>query len=214
MNLKPISIAIDGPVAVGKSTVGRILAERLGFRFIDTGNMYRALTWKAIREGINLEDEKALTELALKTRMEFAGYALLIDGKEKSEELRSPEVERGVSLVSKWGGVREILVAKQRDLAEGGGVVMAGRDIGTVVLPNAELKVYLTASIKERALRRFKEVGGDFEVILKELERRDSIDSQREISPLKPAPDAYIIDTENLSPEEVVGKILSLLGGG
>lgn len=211
--LKPISIAIDGPVAVGKSTVGRLLAERLGFCFIDTGSMYRALTWKAIREGIDLEDEERLKELAMRSKMEFVSGCLLLDGEDINKELRSPEVERGVSLVSKLGGVREILVSQQRALAEGGGVVMAGRDIGTVVLPHAELKIFLTASLRERAYRRFKEVGGDFKTILEELERRDRIDSQREISPLKPAPDAYIIDTENLSPEEVVDKILSLLRG-
>lgn len=199
-------------MAVGKSTVGRLLAQRLGFRFFDTGAMYRALTWKALKLAIPLDDERRLSQLARETRMSLTPQGVLMDGVEVTAELRSPAVDEGVSQVSSHRGVRQALVAEQHRLAEGGGVVMAGRDIGTVVLPQAELKVFLTASAEERAKRRFRELGGSYQTIFEDLKRRDSIDSKRQVSPLRPAADAHIINTEGLTPEMVVEKVMALRG--
>ncbi|MFQ5826457.1 MAG: (d)CMP kinase [Dehalococcoidia bacterium] len=216
---RPQLIAIDGPVAVGKSTVGRLLARKLGYRFIDTGAMYRALAWKALKLGVSLEDGEKLGELARSTAMEFSGEGgLLMDGQEVSHELRHPNVESGVSLVSRIAEVRQAMVAQQQAMAQDGRVVMAGRDIGTVVLPRAGLKVYLEASAEERARRRYQELGDqregvDYASVLDDLKRRDAIDSQRATSPLRPAPDARIIDTEGLGAEEVVERLCALVGG-
>lgn len=220
--MRPQLIAIDGPVAVGKSSVGYLLAQRLGYFFIDTGAMYRALTWKAIKLGIDLEDENKLSQLAAATNISFVpsyngkGYSVFVDGEDVSTKVRHREVERGVSLVSKVAGVRSVMVREQQEMAQRGRVVMVGRDIGTVVLPQAELKVYLMASAEERARRRYLELVSqgenvDYDVILAELKRRDEIDSQRAVSPLKPAVDAKIIDTEGLSPEQVVQEICRLM---
>lgn len=224
--MRPQLIAIDGPVAAGKSSVGRLLARRLGYHFFDTGNMYRALTWRAIELGINLEDEASLVQLATNTRIDLTpssfgeGEApqIRINGQDISSYIRSPEVERGVAVVSKVAGVRKAMVSEQRRLVHEGKIVMAGRDIGTVVLPEAELKVYLVASAGERARRRYQELiaqgdNVDYDSILAELRSRDEIDSQRPISPLRPAADARIIDTEKLTLEEVVDKVYSLVEG-
>lgn len=221
MSPAPSCIAIDGPVAVGKTTVGRLLAARLGYRFVDTGNMYRALAWKALKLGIDPEDGPALTRLAEETRLELPPEeggegGLLVDGEAVSAALRTPEVERAVSPVARFSGVRRALVEQQRRLAAQGGVVMAGRDIGTHVLPEASIKVFLRASPRERARRRHREVAASaaepgYQSTLADLERRDRIDSQRAVSPLRPAPDAVIIDTERLAPEEVVDRICRLM---
>lgn len=217
---KPATIAIDGPGGAGKNAVGRLLARRLGYRFVDTGAMYRALTWLALKEGVSLEDEEALSHLAARTRINLdtspnGEGAVQIDGQEATEGLRSSPVEEGVSLVSRVAGVRESLVAQQRRLAQGGGVVMVGRDIGTVVLPQAELKVYLDAPLEERARRRYLELQKlgqepNYQAILDQLRRRDRLDSERSVSPLRPAPDAKGIDTDGLALEEVVARVLSL----
>lgn len=203
----PSIVAIDGPVAVGKSTVGKLVAQKLGYDFIDTGMMYRALTWLALKLGLDIEDEAALSKLAAETRIE-----------DVTGDLHHPEVEAKVSEVSKVAGVREALVAQQRRMAEKGKVVMAGRDIGTVVLPQAELKIFLGASPEERARRRYREKAergeANYEDILAELKRRDEIDSQRAISPLRPDPEARIIDTEFLSPEQVVAQIFDIIEKG
>ena len=218
---KPSMIAIDGPVASGKSTLGRLLAQRLGYRFVDTGAMYRALTWRAIKLSIDLEDEGALSQLAANTKIEFAppGDNVLVDGHDVTREIQDWEVEAGVSLVARVAGVRKVLVEQQRGLAQKGEIVMAGRDIGTTVLPHAELKVYLVASIEERARRRYLELvergeAADYEAILADLIRRDEIDSERPISPLQPAPEARIIDTDGLSADQVLSEILSMMGEG
>ncbi len=213
----PSLIAIDGPVAVGKSTVGRLLARRLGFRFVDTGVMYRALTWLALQRKVDIKDEETLSLLAKEAEIDLTlssrGETVLVQGCDITRELRDPEVKSCVSLVSKVPGVRQALVAQQRLLAQGEKVVMVGRDIGTVVLPQAELKIFLLASPEERARRRYVERGeANYDATLAELKRRDEIDSQRSLSPLRPAPDAKTIDTEGLSPEQVVDRILDLVG--
>jgi len=218
--LKRQLVAIDGPVAVGKSSVGSLLAKRLEYVFFDTGMMYRAFTWKVLKSGISIEDEQKLCQLANTTKFDFVplqGCCLspLVDDEDVSSKLFRPEVEEHVSLTSKIAGVRQILILEQRKLAQRGKVVMAGRDIGTVVLPWAELKIFLTASTKERARRRHKELlergeNSSLETVLADLKKRDEMDIHRTISPLKPAEDAIIIDTENFTLEQVVDKIYTL----
>jgi len=218
--LKPRLIAIDGPVAAGKSSTGLLLAQRLGYLFLDTGTMYRAFTWKAINSGIPLEDQDKLSTLAGTTRFDFVpnnkgGLSPFIDGHNASAKLNQPEVAENVAIVARVAGVRQAMVAAQRMVAQQGGIIMAGRDIGTVVLPQAELKVFLTASVEERASRRYKQssqkrVNIKYESILADLKERDEADSTRSISPLKPASDAVIIDTEKIPLEQVVDKIYSL----
>ena len=219
-NLKPKLVAIDGPVAAGKSSVGLLLAKKLGYLFFDTGIMYRAFTWKAIKQGIPLEDGEALSRLAGATKFDFVpsreGYfSPRLDGEDVSAEIMRLEVEEKVSTVSRVAGVRQAMVAAQRKLAERGGVVMAGRDIGTVVLPQAELKIFLTAPVRERAQRRYKELSErgkkvSYDTILADLRKRDDDDCRRAVSPLKPAADAVIIETNDLTLEQVVDKIYAL----
>lgn len=213
---RPSTIAIDGPVASGKSTISRTLARRLGYRYVDTGMMYRAVTWKALQRGVDLNDEERLTDLVADTTIHVTSDAVMVDGHEVTSEMQRPEVERGVSLVAKVSAVREALVEQQRALAQGGSTVMAGRDIGTVVLPGAELKVYLCASLDERARRRHRELvergeSAEFQTVLDDLRRRDDIDSGRAVSPLQPAHDARLIDTDGLSVEEVLARIVRLM---
>lgn len=219
----PSIIALDGPGAAGKSTVGRIVAQKLGYSFVDTGEMYRALTWLALEYNVDLRDEGTLSKLAAEAKIEVArqdrrGYnSVSINDFDVTAEIHSPQVEAGVSLVSKVAAVRDALVAKQRRMAEKGNVIMAGRDIGTVVLPQAGLKVFLVASAEERARRRHEEQHQEgnlnYKDILAELKKRDEIDSQRSLSPLHPAPDANIINTEGLTAEQVADKIIDLAGG-
>lgn len=219
--MKPQLIAIDGPVAVGKSSVGSLLARRLGYVFFDTGMVYRAFTWKVLKSGIPPGDEEKLCQLVNTTKFDFvpikSGWYLspLIDDEDISSKVLCPEIEEQVSLTSKIAGVRQALVLEQRRLAQRGKLVMAGRDIGTVVLPWAELKIFLTASTEERARRRYKELlergeNTNLEIVLADLKRRDEIDTHRTISPLKPAEDAIIIDTENFSLEQVIDKTYAL----
>jgi CMP/dCMP kinase len=219
-NLKPQLIAMDGPVAVGKSSVGSLLAKRLGYVFFDTGMIYRAFTSKVLRSDISPEDEQRLCELATTTEFDFvpsreAALSVVVDGEDVSSRLLRPEIEELVPLVAKVAGVRQAMVSQQRKLAQRGKVVMAGRDIGTVVLPWAELKIFLTASTEERAKRRYKELlkrgeNSSLETVLADLKKRDEMDINRSISPLKPAEDAIIINTEDLSLGQVVDKIYSL----
>jgi cytidylate kinase len=216
-NLKPQLIAIDGPVAVGKSSVGSLLARRLGYVFFDTGMIYRAFTWKVLKSGISIEDEQKICQLANTTKFNFVPLqecylSPFIDDEDVSSKLLRPEVEAQVSLISKIPEVRQTLIQEQRRLAQRGKLVMAGRDIGTVVLPWAELKIFLTASTEERARRRYKELlergeNSSLEIVLSDLKKRDEMDINRTISPLKPAEDATIIDTENFTLEQVVDKI-------
>jgi CMP/dCMP kinase len=220
------TIAIDGPAASGKSAVGMALARRLGYRFFDTGAMYRGMTWAALRRGVDVHDEMALEGMAQAAAIvvrDTPGDAIeptgvTIDGDDVTPHLRDPEVDANVSLVSRVSGVRTVLVRIQRELAAAGGVVMAGRDIGTVVLPDAGVKVYLDASREVRAERRaeqMREAGlePNLEALMADLGRRDGIDSAREASPLTAAADAEIINTDALTIEEVVRRIEALARG-
>ena len=220
----PRRIAVDGSAASGKSTIGRRLAGRLGYAFLDTGVMYRAVTHAALERGHNLEDDAAISELAQTLPIDVSldcdgsGTRIMIDGSDVTSHLRSQPVEDAVSLVSRIAAVRDALVSRQREIAEQQPIVMAGRDIGTVVLPDADLKVYLDASIEERARRRyadFQAAGEEVsqEIVLEDIRRRDRIDSEREVSPLRPADDAVIIHTDGLSLDEVLARVIGLIGG-
>jgi len=212
------TIAIDGPAASGKSVVGAMVAHRLGFRFVDTGTMYRAVTWEAVRRGVDVADAAAVAALAaaihLTVRAGEGATSVLVDGLDATPHLREDAVEERVSLVSRVPEVRAALVRIQRALAREGGVVMAGRDIGSVVLPDAELKVYLDASPDVRARRRAEQLraGGatpDLNALVAEIERRDQLDSTRALSPLVAPPDALRIETDRLSIDDVVDRIVA-----
>lgn len=215
------NIAIDGPAGAGKSTVARLLAARLGYLYIDTGAMYRALTWKALRQGISPDDSRRLIELAQETtiRLEDRGardVAVYCDGEEVTTAIRQADISRQVSLVASVPGVRQRLVEFQREMAASNRVVMDGRDIGTWVLPRAPYKFFLTASLEERARRRHRELlaagqSVELETIKEEIRQRDALDSGREVAPLKPAPDAIIIDTGQMTVEDVVARLLALI---
>ncbi len=214
------TIAIDGPVASGKTAVGRSVAAALGFHFLDTGLLYRAVAWAAVQRGIPPDDESALTALAEGLRIEVTepaqGERVLVDGDDATDSLKDPEVEGIVSRTSRVAGVRQALVATQRALADVGRVVMAGRDIGTVILPEADVKLYLQASVAERARRRRLELvaaGGQtsLDQVQREIEARDRADTQRAASPLRPADDAHFMDTEGVSLDEVVERVLALV---
>ena len=208
-------IAIDGPAGAGKSTVSKIVAARLGFTYIDTGAMYRAVGWKFLQTGKNFSEE-LLQEIVQSIEIELDDKAkVFVDGEEVTKAIRTPEVSRLASDVSKFGFVRKKLTELQRKMAAAGKVIMDGRDIGTQVLPNADLKIFLTASLEERARRRFEELQEknsdvELEKIKQEIFLRDKQDSEREIAPLKQADDAILLDTTNLTIEEVANKILEL----
>ena len=213
-------VAIDGPAGAGKSTVAKILAKRLGFLYIDTGAMYRALTLKALDNNIDISNEYKINELALKTNIDLrsnpdGSLSIILDGKDVSLEIRQPRITQVVSDVSKIKGVRQVLVKMQRELGQKGNCVLEGRDIGTVVFPHAEKKFFIDATADVRVNRRFKELKGLNQDIAendvaKDLSNRDKIDSTREVSPLRKAEDAIYIDTTKLSIEEVVSKMLEL----
>jgi cytidylate kinase len=216
---KRLLIAIDGPAGAGKSTVARMLAERLGYGYIDSGAMYRAVALLALEKGTSLDDGPALAKLAAEADItfewQFSGNRLLLHGRDVTQEIRSPEVTRAASLVSIFPAVRRSLVERQRSLGRQGGVVMEGRDIGTKVFPQADLKIYLDASLEVRSDRRFRDPRGAREKshveVLQEMEERDQRDREREQSPLVPAEDSIPIDSTHLSAEEVVEKILELV---
>lgn len=209
-------IAIDGPVAAGKTVVGRKLAQNLGFAYLDTGVMYRAVTWLALQSGTSVDDGSALGELARSNPVAIEGSEgsrVLVAGHSLGPELRESAVDTNVSAVAKASPVRKELVAQQRQIAAQGKIVMIGRDIGTVVLPDADLKIYLTASPEKRAQRRWQEMSDrgqevKIETVLSETLARDEIDSNRDDSPLKPAKDAWELNTDGLSIEQVVQKIV------
>ena len=214
----PIVVAIDGPAGVGKSTVARRLAERLGFLYVDTGAMYRAVGLEALRRGIPLDDEQQLEELARNSRIELCYPPLRVywNGEDITARIRTPEVSEAASRVSALPGVRRALVEVQRAMARQQPVVMEGRDIGTVVFPEAAVKIYLDASPQVRAERRRKELEGQGrqvcpEQLVKEIEERDRRDTTRADSPLRRAPDAVYLDTSGMSIEEVENTILELV---
>jgi cytidylate kinase len=223
--MKPTTIAIDGPAASGKSTIANALARKLNYLYFDTGVMYRAATWAALARGVPISDETAVTKLTELLQIDVEPpsigdgrqYDVLCDGVDVTWAIRTPEVDANVSPVSVYPGVRSALTAQQRRIGLRGNVVMVGRDIGTVVLPEAPLKIYLDASAEERARRRFAEVQarGDqaqtYEAILNNVKQRDAIDSGRATAPLKAAPDAVIIDSTDLSVEEVVERVEQLV---
>lgn len=214
-----LQIAIDGPAGAGKSTIARTIAEKLGFYYLDTGAMYRAVAFKALESGISLNDENAVTALARRLDIQLDhsdNKSVFCDGVDITAKIRDVEVNRAVSMVASYPGVRERLVELQRLEAKKGDVVMDGRDIGTHVLPEAKFKIFLTASADERARRRYLEMSKEnkkvsFEEVLADMEKRDASDSQRKYAPLMAAQDAVMIDTTGLSLQEVVEKIIKLI---
>jgi cytidylate kinase len=219
---QPTTITMDGPAASGKSTLGKMLADKLGYTFFDTGAMYRALTWIALQRHLNPQDETQMTLLAEESDIDVRTPSkadgrncdIFANGQDITWEIRRPEVETHVSVVSAYPGVRRALSAQQRRIGLRGTVVMVGRDIGTVVLPEADLKIYLVASPEERARRRTEELRqrgetADYKIILEGIRQRDLIDSTRTVAPLRPAPDAVILETDHLDIDQVFQKTLT-----
>lgn len=226
-------VTIDGPASSGKSTTARLLAKRLDYLYLDTGAMYRAVTLKALRAGVDLDDKRALEELAknsvLRMNLENQQLRVFLDGEEVSSQIRSPEVSDSVSKVSAYPGVRRAVVALQREFAsdivgsasggKAGGIVAEGRDMGTVVFPGAEVKIFLACDLEERARRRCLElesqgISCSLDEVRENLSKRDEIDSTREDSPLVEADDAVVVDTTNLTIEEQVEEVLKRLNSG
>ncbi|ADU30111.1 (d)CMP kinase [Evansella cellulosilytica] len=217
---KRINIAIDGPAGAGKSTVAKMVAEKLSFIYIDTGAMYRALTYEALKENVEISNGEKLIDLLKKTSIELINKSgkqlIMLNNNDVTEEIRLSEVTNNVSYVARHVEVREEMVRLQQQLAKHGGTVMDGRDIGTAVLPSAEIKVFLTATVDERARRRHEEhlskgQPSDLELLKSEISQRDKLDSERAVAPLKKADDAIEIDSTFLSIPEVVGKILTIV---
>lgn len=218
---RKLVVAIDGPAGSGKSSVARGLARRLGYSYIDTGAMYRAVAWAALREGLDLpEDAHKIGELAGELEFEFRqtedGQHIFVNGRDREWEVRKPEVGALSSPVSAVPLVRENLLQTQRDLAAEGGVIMEGRDIGTVVLPDADVKIFLTASAEERARRRYEQIRGDnpnltYDEVLAQQKERDRRDMNREIAPLRKAEDAIEVVTDDMTLDEVIHHIAEII---
>ncbi|AOM82788.1 (d)CMP kinase [Salisediminibacterium beveridgei] len=217
--MKKVNVAIDGPAGAGKSTVAKMAAEKLGFIYIDTGAMYRAVTWKALNNHVDPRDDQSLETLLKHTEIQLTqkngSPRVICDGQDVTEQIRDPSVTRNVSFTASHRNIREDLVRRQQQLAAKGGTVMDGRDIGTAVLPDAEVKVFLTASVNERARRRYDEqvakgIPTDIDELKQEIENRDKLDTEREVTPLKQAEDAVYLDSTKLSIEEVVKQIYQL----
>ena len=215
--MKKIKIAIDGPSAAGKSTLAKIIAEKLNYIYIDTGAMYRCVAYYIMENQIDMNDEDAVVNAlsGIEIKME-PNHKVYLNGQDVSSAIRTNEISMGASKVSSYEAVRTFLVEQQRNMALQGGVILDGRDIGTVVLPDAELKIYQVASVETRSMRRYLEnkergIACDLETITKEIEQRDYQDSHREHSPLKQAEDAVVVDTSNLSLNEVVEEVMKLV---
>ena len=223
MNAKPITIAIDGPAASGKSTIAKLIADDLGYLYFDTGVMYRAVTWISIQKGADLHNEELISSIANNIRIDVAPPSkedgrdsdISADGVDITWDIRQPEVDANVSLVSSYQGVRNALTEQQRRIGQQGRIVMAGRDIGTVVLPKADLKIFLDASSEVRAQRRYLEnldrSGESYEEHLKNIKKRDKFDSTRVIAPLCAADDAIVINTDKLTINQVYAQIRKLI---
>ena len=217
--MKKIVVAIDGPAGAGKSTIAKLAAEKLGYAYIDTGAMYRSVAWKFLQTG-KAFDEDFISGLSKTMLIDFKPEAninrVFVDGTEVTDAIRTPEVTAIVSRVAAIGAVREAMVEQQRRMGEAGGVLMDGRDIGTVVFPNAQLKIFLTASVEERARRRYAEMVAkgqqvDLQQLQADIAERDKQDSERAISPLRQAEDALLLDTSDMGISEVTDKILQLV---
>jgi CMP/dCMP kinase len=211
-----VIIAIDGPSGAGKGTIARTLSQELGYRHVDTGAMYRAAVWKAVQERIPLDDEKAIAELARAAEIVVEGGVVMIDGEDITRAIRTPEIDSAASAVARLPRVREVLVAQQRELGTGGDIVMEGRDIGTVVFPDADVKIYLDASEEERARRRVTDTAhtssqSGHAAVAEAIKARDTADSTRKASPLMMAPDAIRIDTTSMTVMEVVDRVLAIV---
>ena len=219
--MKKMNIAIDGPASAGKSTIAKKVAEQLGYIYLDTGAMYRTLTYAALSNEVDLQDEEALHTLLKGIRITFSTaenemQRVFLNDEDVTDSIRSEEVTQNVSLVSSFAKVREEMVARQKSIARSGGVVMDGRDIGTVVLPDAEVKIFMTATAEERALRRYKEniakgMTTSLEELTEDMKRRDHLDSTRSVSPLKKAEDAIVLNSTQLESDEVVKQILVII---
>jgi len=215
---KKITIAIDGPAASGKSTTARLVAQKLGYLHVDTGAMYRALTLKAIEKNLNLSDKERIVALARTSSIRLEGgnptTRVFLDNIDVTDKIRTPQVNQAVSTISGYQGVREMMVREQQRISTDGGVVLEGRDIGTIVIPSAELKIFMIANVQERVRRRKKDLAlcgieADENELVKEIEARDKKDSTREISPLRKAEDAVELDTSDLTIDEQVDFIVA-----
>ena len=225
MKKNGLIIAIDGPAAVGKSTIGKLIARKLGYTYIDTGAIYRAITWKVLKNNINIIDEEMISSMVSNTYITIERaykksindyYHIFVDGEDVTEKIRDPKIDQNVSQIARLPKIRKKLIYLQRELAEKGNIVMEGRDIGSVILPKADIKLYFTASEEERTKRRYKELidkgyNVDYEEVKKQIVQRDKIDSKRKYAPLIKAKDAILIDSTEKSIEEVKDEILKII---
>jgi cytidylate kinase len=224
MKKNRLIIAIDGPAGVGKSTISKLIAQKLGFLYIDTGAIYRAITWKVLKNKINLDDEKLIFDLVSKTHLVIKRinnktddyYKIFIDGEDVTSKIRNPKIDQNVSQIAKLPKIRKQLISLQRELAQEGNIIMEGRDIASKILPNADIKLYFTASEEERIKRRYKEIIKkgykiDYKEVKEQVKQRDLIDSRRKYAPLIKTKEAILIDSTKKSIEEVKDDILEII---